>query len=403
MLDIIKTLTWRDLVDILFLSLVAYQLFTWFRGTKALRVLIGLVVLGGVYSGAKFWGLFMTTWVFQILWQVLVILLLILFQAEIRQVLEKVSPLRFLRPRRHYSEADVIDDLARSAFDLARDRIGAIIVWAREDDPAEFIRAGQPVMALPTSALIKSIFNPQSPAHDGAVVISGGRLTEMGCFLPLTDREDLPEKFGTRHRAAVGLCEKADSVCLVVSEERGEVTTAVGGEIKTWGSPEVLAARLKEWLGVEQPAGPTLRGFLRGAFIENWGAKIGALVLVALAWLVLASAQTISTTVSVPIHYANIPVGLQLDPNTIRQVKMEVSGPRRRLVSLKPTEVKVHVNLQGLASGSHLVRFTSQDVELPLGLTINRVYPQNIEIRLQPEQTGTSSPKGPLPVRPQGD
>jgi len=401
MLDIIKTLTWRDLVDILFLSLVAYQLFTWFRGTKALRVLIGLVVLGGVYSGAKFWGLFMTTWVFQILWQVLVILLLILFQAEIRQVLEKVSPLRFLRPKRHYSEADVIDDLARSVFDLAGDRIGAIIVWAREDDPSEFIRAGQPVMALPTSTLIKSIFNPQAPAHDGAVVIAGGRLSEMGSFLPLTEREDLPEIFGTRHRAAIGLCEKTDSVCLVVSEERGEVTTAVGGEIKTWSTPESLAARLKEWLGVEQPAGPTLRGFLRGVLIENWSAKIGALVLVALTWLILASAQTINTTASVQVYYANIPSGLQLHRDTIKQVNMEISGPRRRLVSFNPEEVKVHVNLQGFTPGRHLVRFTSQDVELPLGLTINRVYPQNIEIELDPEQTGPSSPRQPQPVRPQ--
>jgi DNA integrity scanning protein DisA with diadenylate cyclase activity len=100
LLNFIPTPTWRDLIDILFLTLVAYQLYEWFRETRALRVLIGLVVLGGIYSVAKLWGLFLTTWVFQILWQVLLILLLILFQSEIRQVLEKVSPLRYLRSRR---------------------------------------------------------------------------------------------------------------------------------------------------------------------------------------------------------------------------------------------------------------------------------------------------------------
>ena len=101
--EFIPAPTWRDLIDILFLTIVAYQLYIWFQGTKALRVLIGLVVLGGIYSLAKLWGLFLTTWVFQVLWQVLLILLLILFQSEIRQVLEKVSLLRYLRSRRRHS------------------------------------------------------------------------------------------------------------------------------------------------------------------------------------------------------------------------------------------------------------------------------------------------------------
>jgi DNA integrity scanning protein DisA with diadenylate cyclase activity len=190
LLDLVPLPKWRDLIDILFLSIVAYQLYVWFRGTRALRVLIGLVVLGGVYSLAKLWGLFLTTWVFQILWQVLVILLLILFQSEIRQVLEKVNLLRFLRSKRRVSSDVLAKDLADVAFDLAREGTGALIVLERDDNPSEFLSAGQTIMALPEPVLIKSIFNHHAPSHDGAIILSQGRLTQMGCILPLSESDN---------------------------------------------------------------------------------------------------------------------------------------------------------------------------------------------------------------------
>lgn len=391
-LDIIPSLTWRDLIDVLFLSLVAYQLFVWFKGTKAFRVLIGLVVLAGIYSLARFWGLFMTTWVFQVLWQVLVILLLILFQAEIRQVLEKVSLLRYLRARRYFSKAAIVEEISRVAFDLARDNTGAILVMTREDDPAEFISGGQPVMALPTAAIIKSIFNPQSPAHDGAVVVSGERVTEMGAFLPLTKREDLPAEYGTRHRAAVGLCERTDSICLVISEERGKVSTVVRGEVRAWDSSEGLASQLKDWLGVTESPGPTLKSFVKAVFIENWGAKIGALLLVTLAWLLMAGAQEMKTTMKVPVDFINVEGGLVVMDDTSRWVSLDVSGRRRQIVNLGPGVVKVRVDLAGLPAGSHLVRLWAKDVTMPLGLTIGGAWPQNIRVTLGPAKT--PSPEG---------
>ena len=234
LLNFIPIPTWRDLVDILFLTLVAYQLYQWFRETRALRVLIGLVVLGGIYSLAKLWGLFLTTWVFQILWQVLLILLLILFQSEIRQVLEKVSPLRYLRSRRRDYRGTFAADLTGALFDLAAEKTGALVVLTRDDNPSQLVHAGQKVMAIPDPMLIKSIFNHHAPAHDGAVIISRDRLTHMGCILPLSESRDLPEQYGTRHRAALGLSEMTDAVCLVVSEERSEVASIVGGKIEHW-------------------------------------------------------------------------------------------------------------------------------------------------------------------------
>lgn len=291
LLNFIPIPTWRDLVDILFLTLVAYQLYQWFRETRALRVLIGLVVLGGIYSVAKFWGLFLTTWVFQILWQVLLILLLILFQSEIRQVLEKVSPLRYLRSRRRAYGGTFAANLARVVFELAAERTGALLVLTRDDNPTHLIHAGQKIMAIPDPMLIKSIFNHHAPAHDGAVIISQDRLTHMGCILPLSESQDLPEQYGTRHRAALGLSEVTDAVCLVVSEERSEVASIVGGKIALWDQPEALQEQLKEWLGGPEIQVPTLQRFLEDFFIKNWKTKLAAFALVSACWLVLASHQ----------------------------------------------------------------------------------------------------------------
>lgn len=382
-MDFILRPTWRDLIDILFLTLVAYQLFIWFRGTRALRVLIGLVVLGGIYSLAKLWGLFLTTWVFQILWQVLVILLLILFQSEIRQVLEKVSPLRYLRSRRRASQGALTQSLAQMVFELAREGTGALIVLARDDDPSEFLHAGQPIMALPEPILIKSIFNHHSPAHDGALIISQGRITQMGCILPLSEREGIPERYGTRHRAALGLTERTDAVCLVVSEERAEVSTVVGGEITVWDNPKMLTSGLKNLLSVSEMPRPTFKGFLKGAFRQNWGPKLGALILVTLAWLILASQQEVKTNVVAPIRYVNLPSSLVLDESSAQTVRLMLSGRRHTIRDLRDQEVRVHVDLGTLGPGIHLVKLSAKDVNLPLGVMIAGVSPQDVKVTLR--------------------
>ena len=362
---------------------MAYQLYVWFRGTRALRVLIGLVVLGGVYSLAKLWGLFLTTWVFQILWQVLIILLLILFQSEIRQVLEKVSPLRFLRSRRRVSSDALAKELAEVVFDLAREGTGALIVLERDNNPSEFLSAGQTIMALPDPVLIKSIFNHHAPAHDGAIILSQGRLTQMGCILPLSERENIPEQYGTRHRAALGLSERTDAVCIVVSEERGEVSTVVGGEITNQETPKVLASRIKDWLSIPEIPGPTFQGFLKGAFVQNWGPKLGALILITLAWLILASQQEVKTNITAQIRYSNLPSELVLDKSSTQAVRLTLSGRRHSIKALGNQEVRVQVGVGRLSAGTHTIRLSAKNVDLPLGIVIDQVIPQDVEVVLK--------------------
>ena len=381
-LKFIPAPTWLDLVDILFLTLVAYQLYQWFRETRALRVLIGLVVLGCIYSVAKLWGLFLTTWVFQILWQVLLILLLILFQSEIRQVLEKVSPLRYLRSRRKVFKGAFTRDLVRVLFDLAEEKTGALVVLTRDDNPSDLIHAGQKIMALPDSMLIKSIFNHHAPSHDGAVIISQDRLTHMGCILPLSEKEDLPEHYGTRHRAALGLSELTDAVCLVVSEERSEVASIVGGKISIWNEPESLQEKLKEWLGGPEIQVPKIQDFLEDFFIKNWKRKLAAFALVSIAWLALASHQEEKLTLSTRIHYLNLPQELSVLEDVPKLVDLTLSGRKGRIKELQNRDIRFNLDLGDLAEGTHLISLSHRNIDVPSGIKVERITPRKIQMIL---------------------
>ena len=384
LINLIPTPTWRDVVDILFLTVVVYQLYVWFRETRALRVIIGLVVLGGIYSIAKLWDLFLTTWVFQILWQVLLILLLILFQSEIRQVLEKVSPMRYLRSRRRGFKKTFAKELSQTLFELAAERTGALIVLVRNNNPSEFIHAGQTIMALPDAALIKSIFNRLAPAHDGAIIIHHDRITQMGCILPLSKNEELPEKYGTRHRAALGLSELTDAVCLVVSEERSEVASVVEGKIVTWKDPEALANNLGELIGGPAIRVPTVKAFFKGLFIKNWRTKLTALAMVTVAWVILASQQEAEITITTPVQLINLPADLILGQGSTSTVDLSVSGRRSTIRDLRDQDVQVSVDLSGITEGRHLIKLTAKNIFLPFGVKIDQVAPQKIMINLLP-------------------
>ena len=167
-LAMIANIRFQDVLDILFLTVVAYYLYVWFRETKAFKALAGLLALALIYTAARAWGLFLTTWMFEIFWQVLIILLIILFQAEIRQVLEKVDPLRRIGFHRHAKPSEWIENFTQAVFSLSRKKIGGLAIIERFDKVDEFVTTGTPLEGEPTSELLLTIFQKKSPLHDGA-------------------------------------------------------------------------------------------------------------------------------------------------------------------------------------------------------------------------------------------
>lgn len=225
------TASWVDWVDILLMAAVVYNVLMILRGTRAMQSLVGLGLLFVLYAVAQFAGLSSIEWVLDNLLVYLVLAVLILFQADIRRALESAGGRFFTRVTVARSDAGNLEEVIKTAFVLARRRIGALIVIEGNAELNAFTEGAHPLDAVVSHELLQSIFHPASPLHDGAVVIRENRVDSAGVFLPITLSKDISRAFGTRHRAAIGLTEATDAVCIVVSEERGTVSVVARGEV----------------------------------------------------------------------------------------------------------------------------------------------------------------------------
>lgn len=224
-------LRWQDGVDILFVAFVIYRIFLLIKGTRAVQMLVGLATLAIAYAGSEFLELFTLHWLLNAFLSSMILVIVVLFQNEIRRALARVGMNPFVGYRDSARDPKVVEEVLRAATSLANKKIGALLVLQRETELRDHLEPGVRIDAELTKELLQSIFLPYSPIHDGAVVIKEGRIVWAGCFLPLSARQDLDKDLGTRHRAAVGLSEETDAAVLVVSEQRGAISLAVNGRI----------------------------------------------------------------------------------------------------------------------------------------------------------------------------
>jgi diadenylate cyclase len=362
---IIAHLRLQDVIDILFLTAIAYYLCLWFWGTKAFKALIGLLVLGVVFTVARSWGLFLTTWVLQVFWQVLVILLIILFQAEIRQVLERVNPLRIIGLHAFYGKADWIRNLVAAASLLAKRRIGALVVIERNDRIEEWVTAGFPLNGESTPELLLSIFQKESPLHDGAMIIQKGKVAQVASYLPLSSAEGLPKEWGTRHRAALGLSERCDACVVVVSEERGEISLARGGQMIHVDDPEQLSQLISEAVTPPDLPEKTLGRRVCSLLVHRWPQKVGTLCLVTLLWLLLAGQQDFGVTLKVPLETKNLPPGIDIVEPLDPEVHVMVQGLRKDVSILSEGNVHGEIDLSAARVGTMTFAIKREQLGIP--------------------------------------
>ena len=232
-----------DSLDILAVTFAVYWLLLLIRGTRAVQMLTGLLVLIAVRLISDWAQLATVGLILENFFTWGVIIIIILFQQDIRRALARMGRGFFPAVSRQ-EETQMLEEIVRAAQTLASKRVGALVVLERETRLDDLIEAGVRLEAVPTKELLTAIFLPYSPLHDGAVVVQDGRLTYAGCVLPLTLRSDLPEGVGTRHRAAVGITEDSDAVVVVVSEESAAISVVVAGEM----TRDLDAPRLREVL-----------------------------------------------------------------------------------------------------------------------------------------------------------
>src|SRR5512144_436678 len=232
MTDSIPHIGWLlDLLDIFLVAFIVYRILLLFKETLSYRLIIALAALLLCSLLSRSVGLHALNWIFDNLFGSIILILVVIFQHDIRRSLVTLKRNRLGDVPQRDEAFEVIDELASAAEALAQKNIGALIVVEREMSLANFIAVGTEIDAKVTSELITSIFLPYSPIHDGAVIIQRGKLTKAGCFLPLTQNPEVAKELGTRHRAAIGLTEMVDALVVVVSEETGSISVVVGGRI----------------------------------------------------------------------------------------------------------------------------------------------------------------------------
>ncbi|MDO8956449.1 MAG: diadenylate cyclase CdaA [Deltaproteobacteria bacterium] len=381
--EILASMRWQDLMDILLITFILYRLYVWLQGTRALRILIALAALGLLYLLARWSGLFITTWILQYLWAVILVIMVVVFQSEIRQVLERMSPLNFFLGQPETLDRLALEEVVRTAFELAKNRIGALIVFQRRDILEDHLKGGIPLDGRISFEVLSSIFIPSSPAHDGAVIIHGGRIVSVGCYLPLSDNPALPRNYGSRHRAGIGITEKCDAISLIVSEERGEVLLAVEGEITRMGNPGDLQERLGSMLfKVERK-----KNRWPSALTANLVPKGIAFALVLVLWGFIAGQQRTEMWLTVPLEYRNIPTNMEIAGELVNKVEVGIRGPRGVISGVSQDQVRAHIDLSQGLRGLNYARITTDNIRIPVGTEVTKINPSSMRIRLEDVKT----------------
>ena len=233
MFDVFRDLDFRpvDLVDIGLVAFFIYWILHLIRGTRAVYMLVGLVVAVIMYWLSSFGELYTVNWILSNFFGSLFLVIVVIFQDDLRRMLTRIGHTQWIYSLGPSQENQVIEELVKTSVSLANKKIGALIVLERDANVTEYVDVGITLDAVVSKELITSIFLPTSPLHDGAIVLQKGRLTAAGCFLPLTMNPSVGVEVGTRHRAAIGLTEETDSVAIVVSEEKGWISLVVDGRI----------------------------------------------------------------------------------------------------------------------------------------------------------------------------
>lgn len=241
---ILSKLTVKSVIDIVLVAVLVYQFVLSIRGRHAAHILTGICVLIALYMGAVWLQLELLRGMLSALGPYLAIAVIVMFQSEIRRLLARIGRFRWLGLGGRLERREIVDDMVLAVQQMSESKVGALIVVERDIGLRTFVESGVAMNALVSRDLLCSIFQRGGALHDGAAIIQGDRLAAAACFLPLTTNPVMARRLGTRHRAAIGVTEESDALAIAVSEETGQISLAVRGDLEA----DVSTERLREWL-----------------------------------------------------------------------------------------------------------------------------------------------------------
>ncbi len=375
-LNLFMGFRWQDALDILLNSYIAFRFYVIFRGTRVLRMLLVICVLWMISQMTGSLGMIITNWVMQSVVTVAALIIIIVFRNEISSVLQTRNLKSFLWGIPQHQFNTPLDIIIESVHELAAKKIGALIVLPLNIGLSSAVQGGVAIHGTLSQELLESIFWPDNPLHDGAVVIKGDRITTAGRILPLSKRVDLPPTFGTRHRAAVGLSELTDALIIVISEERGKVT--LFKENKIYDSPDrsTLKLLLQKQVGdePEKRAKRQTRELIASALI--------CLFCVTGIWFSFSKGMETLSTFEVPVEYINPEQKMEIISSTVSNVKLLLSGSRPLIDSIKPEQLKIKLNLSQSVVGMNRLTLSKKNIILPPGIQLKSIEPAKLDVTL---------------------
>ncbi|MFO8048514.1 MAG: diadenylate cyclase [Desulfosudaceae bacterium] len=357
---------------------ILFRLYVLFRGTQVMRVAAGLVLLYLFQRVATQLGLVVTSWVMQGITAAAALIIIIVFRNEIRNVLQakNIKAIIWSLPKKNTSTP--VDVLAESVSKLSRRRIGALIVVPGKEDIRDLVHGGVEWQGLISKEMLLSIFWNGNPVHDGAVVIEGSRVTRVGAILPLSQRQDIPVRFGTRHRAALGLAQNSDALVIVVSEETGNIILAKGNEIIDIHDIQVLRHNLRRHFGMDREP-------IKGGRRETMElAAVGLVCLICMTgvWFSFARAMETLRTVEVPVEFANRGADLYIYGTSASSINLYLIGAGALIKNIRLDQLAVSVDLEGARIGENTFHLSRKNVILPPGIRLNRMEPTVLRVNL---------------------
>lgn len=373
-----EMMNWRAALDIVIIATTLFFLFRTLERLGTLKILIGIGAALVIYLLARLLHLDGTEWLFQNVSQVAVLALIVIFQPELRKILEKLVS---LQGRRGMSDdPNHIAQVAESLWQLAKEYRGALIVYPGKEPIAEKLTGGTALSAEVSVPLLLSIFDPNSPGHDGAVIIENSRLQRFGVRLPMSQTSRLPEKYGTRHHAAMGLAEQTDALVLAVSEERGTVSAFQNGTMTRVMELADLMATISD----HQGRIGTLQVDKINHIHPRAALQAAACLVVALVfWVGLVSGmkEVVERTVTMPIEYTAPAEGLTTVGDMTDEAKIRLNGPRAAIEEFLAKPHTLLIDLAKLPEGKQNILISAD--QLPGADAIFQASaPSHVEVRL---------------------
>jgi len=370
-----------ELVDLVIVWLLVWAGIVWLRATPARLALAGLGILVAFYLLARQLGLVLTTWILQGFAAVSVLIAVIVFQQDLRRLFEQIAAV-WLRRRALAAGPDAVDTIVRAVAQLSEHRRGALILLPGREAVEGHVEGGLELDAHITEPLLLSLFDPHSPGHDGAVIVAGDRVVRFAVHLPLsTDHAQLSQR-GTRHAAALGLAERTDALCIVVSEERGTVSVAGDGRLRTLRSPHEAAEEIRGFLRRLAPEGGKRTPRMQ-RMLGQWREGLLALPIAALLWtLAVPGATIIEVDREVAVSVNGVPAAYKVEGVEPASVRVTLSGQRRDLYFLGPDAVKVRVDALLAELGRRTFSLTPANVQRPEIVEVRAIEPDRVRISL---------------------